>query len=280
MHPSSRCNFELFRDVHLSKLNPKAIVEIGSRDFNGSIKPLLPDGMGHIGVDLAAGKGVDVVLDNPLVLPFADSSQECVIASSVLEHSEFFWVLFSEFIRVLKPGGLLYLNVPSNGRIHRFPIDAWRFYPDSGPSLVSWANRNGHAGVLIESYISPKDQGSTPDSQWNDWVGVFSKEGDVKTGKYQSSYMHSKLSNVFGVRIGIGDLDYPLFEEHEDILTIGRLKKNRAQMESRIAELKEDARKREEQVKVDRAQMESRIAELKEEIQLRKTFSARLFKWD
>jgi hypothetical protein len=65
------------------------------------------------------------------------------------------------------------LNAPSNGDFHRFPIDAWRFYPDSGLALAEWAQSRGIPIILLESYISAQ----SPEG-WNDFVAVFGK-GDA-----------------------------------------------------------------------------------------------------
>jgi hypothetical protein len=81
-------------------------------------------------------------------------------------------------MRVLAPHGLLYLNVPTNGDVHRFPVDCWRFYPDSGRALVSWGRRNGIDCELLESYVGPQ-QGDI----WNDFVAVFVRDRAC-TGRY------------------------------------------------------------------------------------------------
>jgi SAM-dependent methyltransferase len=104
-------------------------------------------------------------------LPFPDESVEICVTSSVFEHAELFWVLFLEILRILKPDGLLYLNAPSNGSFHRYPADCWRFYPDSGKALVTWARRNGFDPLLLESYVSRQVS-----EDWNDFVAVFVKE--------------------------------------------------------------------------------------------------------
>ena len=117
------------------------------------------------------GKGVDVVLDDPHTLPFAAESVDIVVSNSCLEHSEMFWLSFLEMLRVLRPTGLLYLNVPSNGDFHRYRVDCWRFYPDSGVAMVSWARRNGLRPALLESFISDQYMGL-----WNDFVAVFGKD--------------------------------------------------------------------------------------------------------
>jgi ubiquinone/menaquinone biosynthesis C-methylase UbiE len=81
---------------------------------------------------------VDLVIENTSDLPFTDESFDYVVASSVFEHDPIFWKTFAEMIRVLKPGGCVYINSPSNGMIHRYPIDVYRFYPDAGKALEKW----------------------------------------------------------------------------------------------------------------------------------------------
>jgi len=58
--------------------------------------------------------------------------------------------------RVLKEGGYLYLNAPSKGGYHQYPIDAWRFFPDAGIALCDWAKLNKHAVELLESFKTEK----------------------------------------------------------------------------------------------------------------------------
>jgi hypothetical protein len=52
--------------------------------------------------------------------------------------------------------------------VHRFPQDCWRFYPDAGAALASWAQRSDLPVTLVESFIA--DQGR---ELWNDFVAVF-----------------------------------------------------------------------------------------------------------
>jgi SAM-dependent methyltransferase len=175
MHPTAQANAQRFLEryaTELLRIDPQPrLLEIGSQDVNGSLRGLFGR-FDYTGVDFAPGKGVDVVLDDPYTLPYADASADVVVASSVFEHSQLFWVLFLEILRVLKPTGLFYLNVPSNGQFHRHPVDCWRFYPDSGMALAAWAQRNGVPAVLLESYTSAQSGG-----EWNDFVGVFLKDG-------------------------------------------------------------------------------------------------------
>lgn len=170
MHETARRNAELFFKTYTGGLQALKIVEIGSQDVNGSIREYSPETATYIGLDFSEGKGVDLVLGDPYSLPFETESLDVVVSSSCFEHSEFFWLLFNEIMRVLKPEGLFYLNVPSNGPFHRYPVDCWRFYPDSGNALVAWAQRSGYNSIQLESFTTGQDEGI-----WNDFVSIFLK---------------------------------------------------------------------------------------------------------
>jgi hypothetical protein len=53
---------------------------------------------------------------------------------------------------------------------HQYPHDFWRFYPDAGLALVSWAKACGHTISLVESGIAAKQN-----RIWNDFIAVFEK---------------------------------------------------------------------------------------------------------
>jgi SAM-dependent methyltransferase len=197
MHRTAMNNCRAFFDCYAPHaIAPDAqtsVIEIGSQDVNGSLRSVCPQGVIYTGVDFVEGRGVDVVLEDPYVLPFHDASADIVLASSVFEHSEMFWVLFLEIMRILKPTGLFYLNVPSNGDFHRWPVDCWRFYPDSGNALVTWAKRNGMQPLLLESYTSLQQTGL-----WNDFVAVFLKDEQF-VERYPTRILHNKSDYLNGI---------------------------------------------------------------------------------
>ena len=178
MHDTAILNCQRFYDCYAESIATQCqkprVVEVGSQDVNGSIRSACPANFDYIGVDFVAGQGVDVVLEDSYQLPFESESADVVVSSSCFEHSEMFWLLFLEILRILKPHGLLYLNVPSNGSFHRYPVDCWRFYPDSGRALVTWAKRNGINAALLESYTSKQIA-----DEWNDFVAVFLKDDQL-----------------------------------------------------------------------------------------------------
>ena len=172
MHKTAEENAKRFFETYVSQNNENvSFLEIGSYLSSFNIRSLAPIESNYVGVDLGTGPGVDIVLTDPYKLPFEDNTFDYVISSSCFEHSEFFWVLFLEIMRVLKPTGLFYLNAPSNGDFHRFPVDCWRFYPDSGEALSNWAKRNNYNSGVVEQYTSNNET-----DIWSDYVSIFIKD--------------------------------------------------------------------------------------------------------
>jgi SAM-dependent methyltransferase len=189
MHNTAMEHGRRFFETYVTKPHGATIVDLGSQDVNGSLRSVAPAQAKYIGVDFEDAKGVDVVITDPYALPFDDESVDVCVSSSCFEHSEFFWLVFLEVMRVLKPAGLFYLNVPSNGDFHRYPVDCWRFYPDSGIALQNWARRNSYPAALLESFTGKQKTGV-----WNDFVAVFVKD--------------ERLSELYPARIQDGTQGY------------------------------------------------------------------------
>ena len=170
MHPSAMANGQSFFDAYSAAFKPDArVVEIGSQDVNGSLRQCCPKTFQYVGLDFEKAKGVDIVLQDPYALPIESESADIVVSNSCFEHSEMFWLVFLEILRILKPGGLFYLNAPSTGNFHRYPVDCWRFFPDSGKALVTWGKRSGFNVEMLESYTQKG-------GLWEDFVCVFLKD--------------------------------------------------------------------------------------------------------
>jgi SAM-dependent methyltransferase len=196
MHDTAMEIGKKFFETYTKNKTGLKIIDVGAQDVNGSLRSVAPPSNQYIGIDFVEGKGVDIVITDPYKLPLEDNSIDIVVCSSCFEHSEFFWLLFNDIQRILKPDGLFYLNVPSNGIFHRYPVDCWRFYPDSGVALQNWARRSGYKSTLLESFtgIQKKDI-------WNDFIGVFIKDS-VFIEKYpdriQDAYKDYTNGRVYG----------------------------------------------------------------------------------
>ena len=148
------------------------ILDVGSQDVNGTLRPIAPPAANYTGVDLVAGPGVDLVLTDPYSYPFVPGSFDCIVSTSCFEHDDMFWLTFSEMCRVLKSDGFIYINAPSSGVYHGFPRDCWRFYPDSGIALEKWGRRMSHDISLVESFQFDGTEG-----HFRDFVMVFAGSG-------------------------------------------------------------------------------------------------------
>lgn len=89
-----------------------------------------PDG--YLGVDQYENPNVDIVCDVTEGIPLPDSSVGAIRAYDFIEHIPDGVALFNEFYRVLAPGGLLLIQVPSS--------DGRGAYQD--PTHVTFYNEN------------------------------------------------------------------------------------------------------------------------------------------
>lgn len=162
------------------------VVDIGS----GTSPERIAAGMTHkalfdghdadvIGVDLFQAPNVDVVLTKPYRLPFRSNSVDVVISGQAFEHIPFFWASALEVARVLKPGGLFLMTVPSRGHKHMI-VDCWRYYDDGVRAMAAFTGltvrraetdfpkRRPGRVFLVESQAEKE-------GYWGDTVGVLQK---------------------------------------------------------------------------------------------------------
>ena len=168
MHSTALENCERFFIDHVVRYRPvrpiHSVLDVGSYDVNGSVKPIVTRyGGRYTGLDIEAGPGVDVVLNEPgAPFPFEDRSFDVVVSTSCLEHDPAFWLTVAEMMRVSSQW--IYLNVPSAQQYHAYPIDCWRFMLDSMGALA----KISHDWRLVESYVDDR-------KPWCDCVGVFGR---------------------------------------------------------------------------------------------------------
>lgn len=176
MHDTAKAYGELFLDIYSHNFVKATVLEVGAGSnpafwvFKDKCDQL---GISYTGMDQLHSEDPNV----PYQLPAQDGSVDMIICSSVFEHDEMFWVTFLEMMRVLKPNGLVYINAPSNGVVHGWPVDCWRFYPDSANALTKWARRNGYNTATMEHFTS----GILSEcGVWLDYVAVWIKDSNYK----------------------------------------------------------------------------------------------------
>lgn len=174
MHQSSMLSMQRFKDKYLSNAQKKLkILDIGSQDIYGSYKDIfIGNEFNYTGADLAPGKNVDLIIEEPYNWKnIKSNSYDVVISGQAFEHIEYFWITMSEIERVLKPAGLCCLIAPSSGYEHKYPLDCWRIFPDGFNSLAKLFKFN-----IIESYMFKDYDKITDDSgTWQDSVIILEK---------------------------------------------------------------------------------------------------------
>ena len=195
MHDTALFYGKKFFEVY--GLKRSKILDIGSKDENGSLRKYTNNNHEYTGIDMIPGENVDIVQADPYLLPFEDNTFDIITSSSVFEHSQMFWVLSNEIFRVLKPNGLFYLNAPSNGPYHTYPVDCYRFYPDSGEGIKEWGIQSGFKNlVILESFIGCKQN-----DNWNDFVCIFLKDKNYLKN-YPTRIIEKTQKYTFGRRNG------------------------------------------------------------------------------
>ena len=175
MHLSSLEHVDRLVRRYLADRTSIKIVDIGSYDVNGSYKRFFDrPSWQYVGVDLVPGPNVDVTLASPYRLPFASHSVDVIVSGQAFEHIEFFWLTWLEMVRVLKPGGLIFLLAPSRGYEHRHPQDCWRFYPDGYQALAKYGGL-----ALLEVQTDWEPHADTDSAPWGDTVGVFQQQASL-----------------------------------------------------------------------------------------------------
>jgi SAM-dependent methyltransferase len=153
-------------------LSKRCILELGTRQWdNGSShhKSLLAPFSKYVMADVMAGEDVDVVCDAHTLSKTFDSNQFSVVwASSVWEHLKRPWIAAEEVLKVLRPGGLFYIQTHQSFPVHGYPNDYFRFTDRALASLFESAED------VVTSYQFPAT--ITPhakDIEWNSEAPVW-----------------------------------------------------------------------------------------------------------
>jgi SAM-dependent methyltransferase len=121
-------------DVYKMLPDGARVLDVGAKDSRG--KKRASKTVSYIATDIAFSHGLDVVADAH-ALPFKDASIDAALCVSVLMHTRQPFGVVEEMFRVLKPGGLIYINAPFVYRTALDPVDYYRFSADGLAQVCS-----------------------------------------------------------------------------------------------------------------------------------------------
>ena len=201
MHPSALAAMQASIEQHLTTTRHYDLLDFGSFVNKGQSVThrdlLTAYDVTITGVDIQAGRNVDIQMTEPYRIPVGTSSQDVVLSGQVFEHIPFPFASMLEIARVLRQGGLFFLTAPSRGH-HHSTYDLWRYYPDSMRALAAYAELEL---LSVSTDWPPSTAGGrhdvaaidTRDSYWGDTSAVFTL----------NRYVALRWAN------GIGDLSRP-----------------------------------------------------------------------
>jgi SAM-dependent methyltransferase len=137
-------------------LRPIRALEIGARDFNGSVRVIVdrlqPES--YVGIDIAPGPGVDALGDGSDYQPLARPN--LIICTEVLEHTPHARDVVRQIGRVLEPGGFALITCATDPRVPHSAVDGnavreGEYYGNVGPQdLTEWMVLAGLDALTFE----------------------------------------------------------------------------------------------------------------------------------
>jgi SAM-dependent methyltransferase len=113
-HPEQLEFIQLVKNQFPERFVRNRVLEIGSLDINGTIRSFFTE-CDYIGLDIAEGKGVDVVCEGQKY-DAPDASFDVVISCEVMEHNPYWKETMDNMIRLTRPGGLVIMSCATLGR--------------------------------------------------------------------------------------------------------------------------------------------------------------------
>lgn len=130
---------------------------------NMPYRPLFPI-QSYIGADFPGNELATITIEADGSLPLDDQCASIVLSSQVLEHVSDVPIYLGEALRVLRPGGTLFLSTHGMWRYHPDPQDFWRWTCDGLKRVVAEA---GFEIVFFQGILGPE---ATSLQLWQDAV--------------------------------------------------------------------------------------------------------------
>jgi len=113
-HGAQRVFFEEVKREFPEFFSGQRVLEVGSLNINGTVRDFF-DNCAYIGVDVAAGPDVDVVMQGQ-DLTYPDNSFDVSVSAECFEHNPHWRETFVNMVRMTRAGGLVAFTCAAEGR--------------------------------------------------------------------------------------------------------------------------------------------------------------------
>ena len=118
----------------------------------------------YVRSDITDGEDVDITADAHDLRPFLSEMFDLYIARSVWEHLPRPWLAAHAAFRVLRSGGLAFIDVPQTFPLHGYPYDYFRF----STNALTVVMQDAGFDIVIDGYVNHcKVIADEPIEGWN-----------------------------------------------------------------------------------------------------------------
>jgi len=183
------------------------VLEIGSRVVTGANRRAFFSAAEYIGFDYHPGENVDVVGDAHKLSQYFDGKFDLIFTSAVFEHFAMPWMVSVEMAKLLKIGGMVYVESVFSFTLHELPWDFFRFshmgYQSlSPPALGFECIESGYSNPIVGRFSGLADS--------------YLKNLPIRGLYCHSAYLGKKIKDVQNFQWNdvqlqdvVGDTKYP-----------------------------------------------------------------------
>ena len=130
------------------------ILEVGSKNINGTVREYFPAAATYLGIDIGEGKDVDLLVPGEL-LQLPTGWADIAISTECFEHARTWVEIFKNMIRITREGGLILLTFAGPGRPAHGTLDSDSY---CSPSTNDYYRNLGpgdlHKAIPLDHYFS------------------------------------------------------------------------------------------------------------------------------
>lgn len=127
MHQGNRDWLAHLKNAYPKHFSGASVLEIGSLEWNGSVRSFFGGASRYVGIDILPGPGVDIV-QNAKETTFEPGAFDTLVCLSLFEHDPSWEASFGHNLQWLREDGLAFICWGAEGNIRHLP-EPWAIVP-------------------------------------------------------------------------------------------------------------------------------------------------------